>query len=69
MLSNPEKLSIMGENARETIPKPWDTIIDKVVDRYQYLIDHHTPNRFKVEEISDWIRSVVPSVSDLFNDD
>ena len=40
-LSDPKKTREIGLNAKETIPVSWDKIIDKVLDRYQYLIDEH----------------------------
>ena len=40
-LSDPKKTREIGLNAKETIPVSWDKIIDKVLERYQYLIDEH----------------------------
>lgn len=33
-------LKKIGEKAKETIPEDWNSIIDRVLARYQYLIDH-----------------------------
>ena len=38
-LKNPEKLRLIGESAKETLPDSWDVIIDRALDRYQYLIE------------------------------
>ncbi|NLL91136.1 MAG: glycosyltransferase family 4 protein [Ruminococcaceae bacterium] len=39
ILNDREKLKIVGDNAKDTIAKPWDKIIDKALERYQSLID------------------------------
>ena len=38
-LSNPESLSRVGKNARETIYFSWDSIMDDVIARYEDLIE------------------------------
>ncbi len=37
-LKEPEKLSLIGETARETIPVPWEKVLDTAVERYERLI-------------------------------
>ena len=37
-LSQPELLAKAGEKARETIPVPWDKILENAVERYTRLI-------------------------------
>ncbi len=37
-LSDPKTLEQVGNNARETIPVPWERIMDKAVERYTRLI-------------------------------
>ena len=37
-LNNPETLRRMGECARETIPIPWNTLVDDVLTRYRRLL-------------------------------
>ena len=60
MLSDPKALDTMGEKARNTIPKPWDSIIDKVSERYQYLIDHHQEKKNTAEKVRDYLRNISP---------
>ena len=37
-LKEPEKLSLIGETARETIPVPWEKVLETAVERYERLI-------------------------------
>ena len=37
-LHDPEKLRQIGKNASDTIPVPWETIMEKAVERYERLI-------------------------------
>lgn len=37
-LNDPETLRHVGEQARETIPVPWENIMERVVERYERLI-------------------------------
>ena len=37
-LQEPEKLRQIGQNACDTIPVPWETIMEKAVERYQRLV-------------------------------
>ena len=37
-LSDPEKLKIIGQNAKETIPIPWTKLVDDVVNEYERVI-------------------------------
>ncbi|MBQ8996270.1 MAG: glycosyltransferase [Oscillospiraceae bacterium] len=69
MLSDPQALDAMGEQARLTIPKPWDTIIDKVTDRYQYLIDHHSEKKNPIEQVRDFLRANSPLFTSIFTDE
>ena len=69
MLSDPAALEAMGEKARNTIPKPWDSIIDKVYDRYQYLIDHHQEKKNTAEKVRDYLRNISPLFASVFPDD
>lgn len=41
ILSDPQKLSEVGNKARETLALSWDNVVQKVQDRYQYLIENH----------------------------
>ena len=34
----PEKLKQIGQNARDTIPVPWEKVLEKAVERYERLI-------------------------------
>ena len=45
-LSDPEKLQMIGENARQTIPVSWDVIIQDVLKRYEELIELHKKKIF-----------------------
>ena len=36
---NPARLKEVGMNAMHTLPQSWDSIIDRVLDRYHILID------------------------------
>ena len=36
-LKNPEKLNAIGERAKETIPVPWEKVLEKAVERYERL--------------------------------
>ncbi len=38
-LSNPEALAAVGRAARETIPVPWEKVLEKGVERYERLLD------------------------------
>ena len=38
MLDDPELLSRAGKRARETIPVPWETIMETAVERYTRLV-------------------------------
>ena len=40
-LSDPAALAAAGAKAKETIPVPWDRLIDQVVDRYAELVQLH----------------------------
>ena len=68
MLSDPQALEAMGEQARLTIPKPWDTIIDKVEARYRYLIDHHEEHKNPIEKVRDYLKDISPLFT-LFSDE
>lgn len=37
-LGNPKELEAMGQRAKETIPIPWDSVMEIVVERYRRLI-------------------------------
>ena len=37
-LKDPQALRRTGENAKRTIPIPWTTLVDDVVERYEALI-------------------------------
>lgn len=37
-LKDPEKLEAVGRTARETIPVPWDKVLEKAVERYTRLV-------------------------------
>ena len=37
-LKEPEKLKLIGKQARETIPVPWDKVMETAVERYERLI-------------------------------
>ena len=37
-LKDPEGLKRVGQTARETIPVPWDKVLEKAVERYTRLI-------------------------------
>ena len=37
-LKEPEKLTRIGETARETIPVPWEKVLETAVERYERLI-------------------------------
>jgi glycosyltransferase involved in cell wall biosynthesis len=41
-LSDPAKLKCLGENARQTIPIPWEVIISDVVKQYERLINSYS---------------------------
>ncbi|MGI5888213.1 MAG: glycosyltransferase [Oscillospiraceae bacterium] len=56
MLSDREKLHAMGEAARKTTPIPWEKIIDKVENRYRYLIENHRPSKKFTEERERFLR-------------
>ena len=68
MLSDREALKAMGEKASETIPVPWDGIIDRVEERYRYLIDHHDTVPSRLEEIRNYLKKLNP-VDILLSDD
>lgn len=38
-LNDPERLALMGKNAKQDIPVSWDTVMDEVIDRYQHVVD------------------------------
>lgn len=38
VLADPEALRAMGERARDTIPIPWTTLVDDVVEQYQSIL-------------------------------
>ena len=38
VLEDPDLLARAGEKARETIPVPWETIMETVVERYTRLV-------------------------------
>ena len=38
VLKDPEKLRLIGEQARETIPVPWSKVLEIAVERYERLI-------------------------------
>jgi len=38
ILADPAANRIIGEKARETIPVPWEKILEKAVERYERLI-------------------------------
>ncbi len=40
-LDNKDKTIDIGLQAKETIPVAWDEIIDRVLERYQFMIDEH----------------------------
>jgi len=37
-MKEPEKLTRIGETARETIPVPWEKVLETAVERYERLI-------------------------------
>ena len=37
-LKEPEKLEAIGERAKETIPVPWEKVMETAVERYERLI-------------------------------
>ena len=37
-LNNPEKLQAIGEQARETIPVPWEKVMEIAAERYERLV-------------------------------
>ena len=37
-LKDPARLKTIGQNARETIPVPWEKVLEKAVERYERLI-------------------------------
>ena len=37
-LKDPEKLELIGQQAKETIPVPWDKVLETAVERYERLI-------------------------------
>ena len=37
-LKDPEKLRQIGQNARDTIPVPWDKVLETAVERYERLV-------------------------------
>ncbi len=41
-------LKTAGENARKTIPVPWETIIDRVYDKYSEIIAHKKSHAFSL---------------------
>ncbi|MBR0343309.1 MAG: glycosyltransferase [Oscillospiraceae bacterium] len=69
MLADPKALEAMGEKARTTIPKPWDTIIDKVEARYRYLIDNHSVHKNPIEKARDYLKDISPLFSSMFNEE
>ena len=36
-LKDPEKLKEIGRRAKETIPVPWEKVLEKAVERYERL--------------------------------
>lgn len=46
-LADPEKLKETGKKARETIPVPWDKVMEKAVERYTRLIALGREGRLK----------------------
>ena len=38
-LADPAKLDEIGAKAKRTIPQPWETVVDGVVERYEALVD------------------------------
>jgi|GEM_PF-40297 len=38
-LNDPAKLKRIGAEAKRTIPQPWETVMDNVIDRYSALVD------------------------------
>ena len=38
ILDDPEKRDRVGQAARETIPIPWSTVMETVVERYERLV-------------------------------
>ena len=69
MLADPQALAAMGAAAHDTIPKPWETIIDKVEARYRYLIDHHAEKKNTIERVKDYMRNISPFFDALWTDD
>ena len=37
-LKDPERLKQIGQNARDTIPVPWEKVLETAVERYERLI-------------------------------
>ena len=68
MLSDRDALLAMGKKASETIPIPWDGIIDRVEERYRYLIENHDPAPSRLEEIKAYLKRLNP-VDILLSDD
>lgn len=44
-LEDPALLTRIGDGARWTIPVPWDTLVDQVLDRYAMLVDRGLESR------------------------
>ena len=47
ILADPELLARAGERARETIPVPWETIMETAVGRYERLVALNREGRLK----------------------
>jgi glycosyltransferase involved in cell wall biosynthesis len=46
-LSDPAKLKCLGENARQTIPIPWEVIMSDVVKQYERLINSYSNSNIR----------------------
>lgn len=44
-INNPRETEKLGTEAMKTIPEGWDGIIDKVLERYEYIIERHKSKR------------------------
>ena len=50
-LKDPEGLRLMGEKAKETIPVPWEKVMEQAVARYEALIELGKQGRLKDKRI------------------
>ena len=50
-LKDPEALRLVGEKAKETIPVPWEKVMEQAVARYEALIDRGKQGKLKDKRI------------------